>query len=331
MIPLYIDPKAYKKQHLFHLNVEESQEIPIRTITASDFRIYPLKGTVIPEEITEMKLSDYDMNQPLSEEETSTIFRPFSFKGKDSYCIITELKKTGTSQKQALELYGVPSVSYGYEDAWWQPVSRASYSFKEDEELFTSVLQEKISIQNIKPEDQEAFKKSLSISESERYFHRDSMMEPYWYSFSIDSVHQLSPKELFIQACELLADQCSIIKEELQKLSSGADSIIELQTKQPNVYHITIHGYDDTIGNIIQTHIVNKKITDDSTMNVCGYKRVHPLEERIKFIVSLNMEHPVSQLPEPQKVSELIKVFSETCDELSQIYQDIIEEATQSM
>jgi len=331
MIPLYIDPETYKKQYLFHLNVEESQEIPIMSVTASDFRIYPLKDTVIPEEITEMKLTDYDMNKPLSEEDKSKIFRPFSFQGKDSYCIITELRKTGSSQKQVFELYGVPSVSFGYEDARWQSVSRASYYFKKDEELFASVLQEKISIQNIKPEDQEKFHKSLSISESERYFHRDLTMEPYWYSFTIDSVHQLPPKELFSKACELLREQFTIIKEELKKLPTGKESIIGLQLKQLNVYHITIHGYDDTIGNIIQTQIVNKKIKEGSSISVCGYKRIHPLEERIKFIVSLDMDHPVSQLSEPQKVDEIIKVFSETCDELDQIYQDIIEAANQSM
>ena len=135
MMPLYLDPKIYNKQYLFYLNVEESSESPIKTVTAFDFQIFPLKKDVVPEEITEMKLSDYQMDSPLSDKEKASIFRPFSFKGKDSYCIITELKQSSSLQKQALELYGVPSLSFGYEDVRWQSVSRSSYMFKKNDEL----------------------------------------------------------------------------------------------------------------------------------------------------------------------------------------------------
>lgn len=331
MIPLYIDPEDYKQQYLFYLNVSESPDSPIRTVTASDFQIYPLKQDIDPNEIKELQLSNYNMETPLSEEQKKSIFRPFSFRGKDSYCIITELKQSGSSQKQELELYGVPSVSYAYEDARWQSVSRASYMFKKNEKLFQSVLEEKISIQNIPEEEQEQFKKSLEISESERYFHRDSKMEPYWYSFTIDSVHHKTPKELFIKACEIIQEQCSIIKQKFTKIPSGQNTGVELVSKKESVYHIIVDAYDDTIGNLFQSHIANEKINDESPFSVCGYKKVHPLEEKIKFIISLNMNHPINQMSEPQKVNEIIKTFSETCDELSKIYQTIIEVANSSM
>ena len=331
MIPLYIDPQSYKQQYLFYLNVSESPDSPIRTVTASDFLIYPLKQDIDPNEIKELQLSNYNMESPLSDEEKKKIFRPFSFKGKDSYCILTELKQSGSSQKQELELYGVPSVSYAFEDARWQSVSRASYMFKKNDTLFQSILEEKLSVQEIPEEKQEQFKKSLEISEAERYFHRDSNMEPYWYSFTIDSVHHLSPKELFIKACEIIQEQCSKIKQEFSKLPSGKESLVELISKQGTVYHIILNGYDDTLGSLIQSHIADVKINDESSFNVCGYKKVHPLEEKIQFIISLNMNHPINQMSEPQKVNEIIKIFSETCDELSKTYQTIIEVANESM
>ena len=251
--------------------------------------------------------------------------------GKDSYCILTELKQSGSSQKQALELYGVPSKSFAFEDARWQSVSRASYMFKKNDDLFQSVVKEKISIQKIPDDKQEAFKKTLEISESERYFHRDSNMEPYWYSFTIDSVHHKSPKELFIQACEIIQQQCMIIKKEFSQILSGKQSIIEFESKQGSIYHIILNGYDDTLGNLIQTHISNNKINDESSLSVCGYKKIHPLENRIKFIISMNMNHPVFKLSEPQKVNEITKVFSDSCDEISKVYEDIIQAANQSM
>ena len=71
----------------------------------------------------------------ISDKEKVKIFQPYRCQSKNEYCIITELKLTKSSVNQDLELYGVPSVSFGYEDARWQAVSRATYSFKKDEEL----------------------------------------------------------------------------------------------------------------------------------------------------------------------------------------------------
>ena len=117
--------------------------------------------------------------------------------------------------KQELDIYGVPSVSYGYEDAKWQAVSCSTYSFKRDEELFEKVFQEKVELNNIAKSNQTKFKKELWISESERYFHRDRNLEPYWYSFTIDSTHFMNSKELFILANQILIEQLEKMIEEL--------------------------------------------------------------------------------------------------------------------
>ena len=50
LIPLYIDPRDYQKQYLFHLNIANNPSEPITTVTANDFDIYPLKknnGSII--------------------------------------------------------------------------------------------------------------------------------------------------------------------------------------------------------------------------------------------------------------------------------------------
>ena len=117
LIPLYINPLNYQKPYLFHLQVESKPTEPLTTVTAEDFEIYPLKKEIDPETINEINISDYDKENKLSPKEKSKIFRPFKFKGKEEYCIITELKSTNSSMKQELDIYGVPSVSYAYEDA----------------------------------------------------------------------------------------------------------------------------------------------------------------------------------------------------------------------
>ena len=82
LIPLYIDPSTYEKQYLFYLNVQNTSD-PIKTITAADFQIYPLKKNIDHNLIQEIKLIDYYMKSPLSDSQKKKIFRPFSYKGND--------------------------------------------------------------------------------------------------------------------------------------------------------------------------------------------------------------------------------------------------------
>ena len=47
------------------------------------------------------------------------------------------------------------------------------FAFKEDEELFVQIANEKIKINEISPKDQSNFVRELNIAEGERYFKRD--------------------------------------------------------------------------------------------------------------------------------------------------------------
>ena len=144
--------------------------------------------------------------------EKKEILRPYNFKGQDKYCIITELKNTNSSIYQKLNLYGVPSISFGKENGRWQAVSCATYSFKKNNDLFQKILKDKMIVENIDPDKSDEFEKDLSIKESERYFYRDKDGEPFWYTFKIESVHFNNSKQLFIQANELIIDQLEFVK-----------------------------------------------------------------------------------------------------------------------
>ena len=326
LIPLYINPLTYQKQYLFHLKVKNNETEPVTTITANNFEIYPLKKGVDPTLIKKINFDDYDREKKLSQKEKSTIFKPFKFNGKDNYCIITELKTTNSSTVQEIELYGVPSVSYAYEDAKWQAVSRSTYLFKTDEKLFEKIFQDKVKLNNIAKSNQRKFRKELSIAEAERYFYRDGNAEPYWYTFKIDSVHFLKSKELFILANQILIEQL-----ELPKLSSGEKSIFSLEEKDDGIFKLILNGYDDTIGNIIQSYISMNMIDGKSILSVCGYKRKHPLEDIVLFTISLNRGNKVFNLNKPQQLVSIIELFNEACNHLIQIYSSIKSEADKKL
>ena len=202
----------------------------------------------------------------------------------------------------------------------------ATYAFKRDKEQFNKVLNEEIKLKNIPEDEKYAFGKSLYISDSERYFHRDKMCEPYWYEFKIDSVHNFSSKGLFIRANEIIVQELELLKNDLKNISNKEDSRISIEKKEENIYTLYIYGNDDTLGNILQYEI-SKNIDDDSDIIVCGYKKVHPLENNIMFNLSLKQNDKNNE----QNAIKIIEVFTESSNNLIDIYNTIIAEAKKNL
>ena len=72
-------------------------------------------------------------------------------------------------------------------------------------------------------------------------------------------------------------------------------------------------------------------IDKSSILSICGYKRTHPLEDTIFFIISLNKNNKVFQLNKPQQVVAIIEQLNEACNGLIQTYSMIIKEAEQKL
>ena len=303
MIPLYIDPNLVQQnplKYLFVLNVKHDNSKPITLITAEDFDIYEIKKSITETPdyqngmITTIDKNNYEKN-PVSDKVKKEIFRPYDDK---YYCLLHELKSTNSEDNvQELILYGSPSVSIAKEDARWQSVSCATYSFKIDEELWQKIRDEKLSREDIPDDKLEDFAKDLFLKEGQRYFHRDLNGESYWYNFDIESQHFLNAKDLFQRSNEILIESLDIFKEELENTldeekvslikfkfhnSDEKKSIVNMIIEMPAVIQINNvwHGFDDTLASVIQARVSNHMINETSPLNVIGYKRTHPLEDK---------------------------------------------------
>jgi DNA-directed RNA polymerase subunit L len=340
LIPLYLNPLDVidnPLKYLFVLNIKHDNSNPVTIITAEDFEIYELKSSVMKSAdyqnglITNIDKNNYDMSKQVPNKKKQEIFRPFQDK---YYSIITEMKSTNSEENpQQLVLYGSPSVSIAKEDARWQAVSCSSYSYKTDEELLKNVIQEKILLKDI--DDVETFKNEFIIREGPRYYHRDNQGEPYYYNFTIESQHFLPERELFIRANEIIIESLEGFKEELDKVVEEEPSLIKMiynKGDKQNVINMLVemqyvidkkiwHGFDDTLGSIIQAHMSGKMINDNSVLSLCGYKRTHPLENKILFTMSMNNSE---DLDEKSKTSSIIQSFKDCCQELTHIYNTII-------
>jgi len=332
MIPLYINPETYENQYLFYLNVKHDSTHPFKFVTTDNIQIYPLKEGV--DTTDKVSLDNYDFQKPLSKQEHKDIFKPFEFRGKDYPILITELKSTNVEDNyQELICYGVPSVSDGREKASWKAVSDATYTFVNNEELFLRVARDKAGQKKILDEEElETFTESLRLSEGERYFHRDINNEANRYNFTVSSLHHKSSKELFIESTELMIQKLEIVKHHFINITTGGETSIVIESSiNENNYVIKICGQNDTLGNVLQSHIVNHYLDKDSLLNFCGYKKSHPLEEYITLYIGLNPKNDIYGKSEELKLNTLIKFMDEVIEDLSSMYRDIGKEAMKSL
>lgn len=335
LIPLYINPNSYMKNYLFELKVEHDNNDVFKFITANDFTIYPLKSEIlkrignIEEEIEEdldkllnsNNYENYDLKNPLPQKKKDEILRPFEFRGKKNYCLITELKNTNDSDlKQGIHLYGVPSLSTGKENAIFQSVSCATYSFLKDDDLISHIVQERIKIEKIEEEDQEKFTQKLLLAESEKYYFRDSHNECNKYNFRIKSKHHGDANSLFKLSIQLLQEKLDYLKVSFLKLLQNKETCISGEKINDYVYNFMIYNEDHTMGNLIQSHIARRCLDDDSILQLVAYKKPHPLEESIKLIVTINPSHKISKDNDLRKYQGIINFLIE---ELEKIKQDL--------
>ena len=338
LIPLYLKPENYMKNHLFECKIKHDTIEPFKFITMNDVNIYPLKSgflerldhyfdesydmshedsKILKEQLNTVNIENYDLNKPFSQKEKDKIFRPFEFRGNHHYSMITELKTTNTDDiHQEIHFYGSPSVGYGYQDAKFQGVSQATYSFEIDEQLVNSVLKEKIQIEGIEKEDQQDYERKFRLAESERYFYRDDYGEPNRYNFAIKSNHYYDSETLFKKSIEILIEKCETLKLELIEYLKENKSKISVEKVKEFIYHYEVLNESHTLGNLIQSHITRKSINDDTIINLFGYKKPHPLEDKILFIVSMNPKHKISKNDEVIRIQNITEFILQCLNEI---------------
>ena len=91
------------------------------------------------------------------------------------------------------------------------------------------------------------------------------------------------------------------------------------------MYDFIITDQDDTLGNVLQSHIVKNFITDDSLISFCGYKRSHPLEEFITLTIGVNPQNKaVEGKTDEQKVTAIVQSLDNIIEDTIKIYDEII-------
>jgi DNA-directed RNA polymerase subunit L len=337
-MPLYLDPVNYMRNHLFECKMIHNGKDPFKFVTMNDVQIYPLKSgfierleklhdesydlshddeRILRDQLNEVNIENYDLNKPLSQKEKDKIYRPFHFRDSTHYCLITELKTTHTEDThQEIHFYGSPSVGYGYEDAKFQGVSQATYSFQIDDKLVDSVLRDRIKLDGVEKDDIESYSRKFKLREEERYFYRDSDDEPNSYDFAIKSNHYYDSSRILKVSIKILIEKCENLKLEMIEFLKDNPSRVSVSKNKENIYHIEVQNESHTLGNLLQSHLMRRLIDNKTIINLFGYKKPHPLEDKILFIVSLNPTHKLVVGDEITKIQNMFTYLLDGNDDL---------------
>ena len=186
-------------------------------------------------------------------------------------------------------------------------------------------MKDRIQIENIEDEDIESFKTKFILSESERHYYRDFEGEPYRYNITIKSCHYHDSITLFKQSISILIEKLVSLRMSFIGLLQSKDTCISSLKVNDFLYHYTINDEGHTIGNIIQSHICRRCIDDKSMIQLCGYKKPHPLEESMKLILSLNPKHKIMKETEQNKFMMITNFLIEELEKIRQEFKLILE------
>lgn len=208
---------------------------------------------------------------PITKDELNTIF-PANKTSKD-YILITRLR-TG----EHLHFKANIVKRKGRDNASFNPVSLSNFSYIQDPK--------------------EADKKT-NILDKERSYYKNKYGDPVRFKFDIESINRnIGPRYLVSKSLDIIIHKLEGLRRELNSEASAtaaASAKVKIQAFQDiqGTFEFIIEDEDDTLGNIIQSHIHNhfirekKKYKDTIECTYIGYICPHPLKSLMILRISL--------------------------------------------
>jgi DNA-directed RNA polymerase subunit L len=319
MIPLKINEENYKNNYVIILDVENKQKNTALNITTNDLIFYKLKKKYETMDEYDVSLDKYDLNNPLSQREKDKILNPFKFKGKLNYILLTQLKNYNDNDNQSFKAIMYPNRGTGQINSLYNNVSQCTYSFHENKTLLNDTVIENIKKNEIPKSEQKKYEKEFINKYKERYYYRTLENEPFWYDFKIKSYNYLNSKEIFIKSLTILINRLENCINNFKLLLVDSEKSNYNVSNNNNIYTFILKNENDTLGNIIQSNIV-KYLDFKRSIVGCGYKKIHPLEEQIKLIVTVKPDIIDISL------SQIINDIEEYIENIINIYKKMFEE-----
>jgi DNA-directed RNA polymerase alpha subunit len=288
LIPIHITDTKFKIED-YEFIIDISKEINSISgdlnITSKDIKILKIKE-----------------NKYLDEKERENIFPKDPL--TNEYILITKIllsdniykfnllydnNKLNLNDKTKLEfkVKAKAVLSNGKEHAKWMPSCKALFCNKINEKIANETekvyIKEQLKLfkeKNLEPLSNSQLKKRFETSLKERCFLTNDEDEPIEFIFKIETVGVYPPLIIFYKSLISLIYR---LKELILNFKNKNDNIITISPSDnlSNGFKIEIKEENDTLGNMINSHLYNLFI--DKELDYIGYKKIHPLQEIIVF------------------------------------------------
>ena len=332
MIPInipYPDKFKYEDYELF-INVENDSSIP-KSIYSNDIQIRRISTDSL-----------------LSESETRKIFPPDPVTNR--FILITILKPkyfnsdvktqsmTSSINNEKLKLYlkFKLSKSNGKENSRFNPSSCSVYENMLDLErankgLSDYLIKERLYIKenNLTEHSDEELTARFNTSLKDRFFSVNKHGEPNKFIFKVETIGVIPPLIIFYRSLKSLKNKLLNFNSNLNK---GTDIEIIPSNNLNNCFDFLIKYEDDTLGNLLQTEIINlfcNYNNKNNLVNYTAYVRPHPLKDEIKLTIQTIKKMDSSEIissiltPSCQKVIKVLDNISSELEKSPQMISEI--------
>jgi len=278
LLPIHVtEPlKWVSDDYTFILNVSGNKD-STTYVKSSDFKIIPKKGD-----------DSSDEKEEYIEALTERFFPPQPIT-RDT-CLIATLQPGSSLTQQSIEIIAKASRGTGREHARFSPVSQCSYEYTQDsdprriEEMFAKWLQitKKVGVIDKATARYEELQREFNTMQVKRCFKINEKGEPYSFDFTIESVGILSVPYIVEQACEVGENMCSRYVNMGQGDLPSEITMTSADTRMIG-YDFLFRGHDHTLGNLLQTWLVEHHIEGDASPKItyAGYSVPHPLRDEM--------------------------------------------------
>jgi len=286
LLPIHVTkPNEWNsKKYLFTLNVTGDKD-NVRYVKSEDFVITDVShvGPSETKEDEEKKTEDVGKRVP------TELFFPRNPLTNDT-CLIATLQPGIGANQQRIEIQAVATKGTGREHARFSSVSQCSYEYTLDDneqrmsELFMKWLTvtKKVMNPDKSSERYAELQREFDTMQRKRCFKINEKGEPYSFDFTVESVGVLDVKYIVHRACEVGENMCS----RYVNLYEGAlPDDITLTPADARVigFDFLFRGHDHTLGNLLQTWLVEHHIEGDAkpAITYAGYSVPHPLRDEM--------------------------------------------------
>lgn len=277
LLPIHVlKPLDWKKEkYLFRIKVDGSKD---RTtyVTSSNFQVIEMHDKEESDEKSEegllVRTDDFFPKNPIT----------------GDTCLIATLQPGTTPQQIEIEAYA--SVGTGREHARFSPVSQCAYEYTPDPDqekidaLFNTwldVTKKAAGIDRTSARFQELLREFKTM-QIKRCFLVNDKGEPYSFNFSVETAGVLPVFDIVKRACQVAENMCNRYVN-LDKGDVPSDITISSADARIIGFDFLFRGHDHTLGNLLQTWLVEHHIEGSATPKItyAGYSVPHPLRDEM--------------------------------------------------